>query len=353
MNESPIAPDASFEYYRGEIYWNNFNIVNEHHNRIITGQKDKSWIWDLRNRLKDERAFLLNCGNGWVERDLFKAGVIKSAAGCDINQQLLDLAKNEANAIGLDAEYFCVDVNTMDAPDDTFGLVVNFAAMHHVAFINRTMEILSRATGTNGHYVSYDYVGPHRNQYSTEAWFACEKTRLSLPEKYRTILRYPHIRTMLSSDPSEAVHSELEEEVQDRYFSRIKSTRLGGALLYPILYGNKRLFQDQDTPEGREALHFLIEEDCNFLKNHPETNLFTFSICKSKRSTINESQVNEWQEEENIRESISTHHDGRYYSATGLELIYNVFYDREDSLKADLASAIKTQNRLEEGVELQ
>ena len=324
-----IAPDASFDYYRGDIYWNNFHIVNSHHNYIISGRPTMDWVSFLRKTATEQDAFFLNCGNGWVERDLFQAGVIKKATGCDINEQLLGQAAAAAEQAGLEASYFCADVNTLDDFGKRFDLVVNFAAVHHVAYINRTMDLMSKLTGPDGLYVTYDYVGPHRNQYSVEAWAECARIRLALPAKYRTKLRYPHMKTMLSLDPSEAVHAELQETVQDRFFARVVSRKLGGAILYPLLYGNRCLFDEQETNEGRDALQFLIEADTDFFAKHPETNLFTFSVSKSKDATINPGTRDHWQDEENRREGRATLNSGRYYPPTLLELIYNEIYSQE------------------------
>ena len=51
--------------------------------------------WVARNR--SARALILNCGNGWVEREMVSANVMAEAVGIDYSEALLDEARQAAS----------------------------------------------------------------------------------------------------------------------------------------------------------------------------------------------------------------------------------------------------------------
>ena len=114
MTVSP-TPTSSAVYYTGN-YWNNRPEVVQYMNRHATGDPDLAWWLHLRHwrGRPFRRALSLNCGNGWVERQLLEHGVIESAVGIDIADDLLDQARGEAATRGLPIEYRRVDINTDD-----------------------------------------------------------------------------------------------------------------------------------------------------------------------------------------------------------------------------------------------
>lgn len=172
-------PNEGFEYYRGEIYWNNFDAIKQRINTLISGDGSRGWQQHLgQHHGRFERAFFPSCGNGWVEREMFQAGLIRQAEGSDVGVAMLQQARQLAQEMGLPAEYREGDINGMTLPEDRYDLVVNHAAMHHVAYINRVTCQLARSLKVSGLYVAFDYVGPHRNQYPWASWSAMVEMRL-------------------------------------------------------------------------------------------------------------------------------------------------------------------------------
>lgn len=168
MIEKAIAPAEGFEYYQNTIYWNNFDAIQNRTNFLISGDNSIDWIGHvLRKYGSFDKAFMLSCGNGWVERQLFRNRTIKSVIGTDINAELLRQARAAASEINMPAVYAEADVNTCNFKDFSADLVVNFAAMHHVAAINRTTQAMSELLTPGGTYIGFDYVGAHRNQYDS------------------------------------------------------------------------------------------------------------------------------------------------------------------------------------------
>jgi SAM-dependent methyltransferase len=324
-----LKPGEEFEYYTGAIYWNNFEIVQFYINQAISGDRLKNWsqhVGDSHGCF--ETALFVNCGNGWVERDLFREGLIQSAVGFDVSETLIDVAKVEATKIGMPFVYMIEDANHIDLSDIEVGLVVNYGAMHHVAYIDRLTRQLCKALAKGGVYVAFDYTGLHRNQYSWAAWSSTVELNASLPERFTTTLAYPHLKTMLRTDPTEAIHSELQVEVLRRYFDLKQFVPLGGALAYQILYQNTRLYKERQTPEGIETLQRIMDADRAFLAADPESSLFSFWVATPKADALdNRLALAEWEKEENLREEAAANNSGRYYRETALELIYNEIAD--------------------------
>ena len=93
--DSSIVASSADVYYTG-TYWNDYEKVQEHLNEKISGNIHIDWANQLikwRKYKKFKKALILSCGNGWVERMLIEKGVIESAVGVDVNEDLLFQAK--------------------------------------------------------------------------------------------------------------------------------------------------------------------------------------------------------------------------------------------------------------------
>lgn len=339
MSESPetgtVKPAEGFEYYGNTIYWNNYDRVCQIHNTLITGREDLDWFRYLKQSYGTfDHAFFVNCGNGWVERDLFRIGAIRRASGSDISPELLEQAAKEAAAIGLPASYALADVNAFDAQGATYDLAVNVGAMHHVAYIDRMTRVLAQMLGRDGIYATFDYVGAHRNQYSWEMWSKIVEMNNTLPPRFRIELRYPSLHVMLHTDPSEAVHSELQEECLRRYFDLDQYTPLGGSIAYTLLYQNHALHAAQHEPEGAAVIERIMAADAAHLERHPRDNLFSYWTARPKREMPNRAVLGRWENEERAREEAAQRDAGRYYPAGALEILYGEM----EALRARAAS---------------
>lgn len=332
MSSHSVQPGKDFDYYTGAIMFNSFECFLARECALISGDPTVGWqrfLFEKYGRLG--AAFVFGCGNGWVERGLFQAGVINRVVGADILQKHIDEARTEAQRIGLLCDYLIADLNKFEATGLTADLVVNTGAMHHVAYINRFTELLAKVC-SGGLYVGHDYTGAHRNQYTWEVWSEVLDLNQRLPEKYRVSLRYPHLRTMLALDPSEAVHSELQMEVLMRHFDLVQHVRLGGGLCHPLLMSNHRLFHERHTAEGKAALELIMREEEACLARNPDFNLFTFFVARPKQSPAPALVRLNWQAEENERERKASLSGGRYSSPKPLELIYDELANAEYKL---------------------
>jgi SAM-dependent methyltransferase len=315
VSEHPV--DSSSPYYQHQRYWNSLPQVIEQINRRTSGDPAVDWMKDFRNRRGKpfERALVLNCGSGWVERELIEIGAVKSIIATDISESLVDFARTKAREQGLPIEYVVRDANAEALPLVGVDLVINHAACHHLARLDRVLGSIADALPDDGWFVSFDYVGAHRNQYPTDQWEAAMSLNDELPEHLRSKTSYPHLTSMLESDPSEAVHSELFRQVHDRYFSPIVDRPIGGWLAYLVLTGNDGLFSHLG-PEADRWIERVLAADQAAVEENPSHTLFSYMIGQPRRPRVTIEQRTTWAEEETRREDAASRNGGIYYPRT-------------------------------------
>jgi hypothetical protein len=169
--------------------------------------------------------------------------------------------------------------------------------------------------------VNYDYVGPHRNQYPYEQWEAVWRLNQTLPPQARQLLTYPHLPTMLLTDASEAVHSELILDVSARYFAVENFRPSGGALAYPLLTFNAAM-QALSPEDAAPHIARILTEDLRYLQARPASTLFAFWTSRPQpRLLLERDLLARWEAEENEREETASRGGGRYYPPTLLEAL--------------------------------
>jgi SAM-dependent methyltransferase len=307
-------------YYQGE-YWNDLDHVAAMINRRISGDPAVSWFehFGRATGRTFERALILNCGNGWAERELLATGLIREAVGIDYSEDLLAQARAAATEGDLPLRYEQTNINTGVLPDVSFDLVVNHAAAHHIAAIDRVFREVCRILPEDGWFVSYDYVGPHRNQYAPDAWETAWSLNQQMPEVLRQDMLYPHLPTMLVTDPTEAIHSELIIDTFERYFTVRELTPVGGAVAYPLLTHNKALFGVLDAPETVEWVDRILTADDQFLVTHPGSTLFAYFAGTPDKSVLGQTDtLAHWEAEEVERERRAAENGGEYYERGAL-----------------------------------
>ncbi|HET6951423.1 MAG TPA: class I SAM-dependent methyltransferase [Acidimicrobiales bacterium] len=315
-------PPEDKEYYGGISFWNHFELVYRRLNERATGDPDTFWYQRLeREGHHFKRGLALNCGNGWVERDLLRIGLVDEVVGIDISVDALEEARRQAAAMGARARYERVDINVDSLPDGEFDLVINYAACHHVAALDRVLRQIVSQMPRHGLFVNWDYIGPHRNQYTARQWERAWEVNQRLPESLRQQMHYPDIETMLQQDPTEAVHSELIVPTIERYFDIISFRPLGGAVGYLLLTHNLP-FYSAPLDEVREWIERVMDSDDAFLREAPEETLFAYFLARPRQDDIPPSDLARWTKDEADRELTAKANGGEYYPRTFLSQMY-------------------------------
>jgi SAM-dependent methyltransferase len=319
----PDVNEDSTIYYEGQ-YWNSLDCTNRMINHRISGDEAINWSrhFAIRTKRVFERALILNCGNGWVERAMLDDGLIKEAVGIDYSESLLNEARSAAE--GRPLHYVQMNINTDDLPAGPFDLVVNHAAAHHVMRLNRVFKSLCDLLPEDGWFISFDYVGPHRNQYSIHAWDQAWRLNQTLPENVRQSMDYPLVDLFVQIDPTEAVHSELIVETLQRYFHVSEYVPLGGALAYPLLTHNSQLFSaNVDSHEREYWGQLVLDRDTEYLTQNPESSLFAYFTAQPNKSVLsNHEELEALELRENMREARAAEGDGTYYDRSLLNALY-------------------------------
>jgi hypothetical protein len=347
-SEFTVNPDSAV-YYTGR-YWNEYPQVKAYIFGRISGDENVDIFSHFAQRVprQFERALILNCGNGWVERDLFARGVLAEAVGVDYSDALLAEARSSARTLGLRARYQKMDVNSALFPSDPMDLAVNYAAGHHIAYLDRVFRAVCNILPADGWYFGYDYVGAHRNQYSGEAWDQIGQLNHRMPPHLRQELAYPHLPTMLLTDPTEAIHSELVFEVFRRYFQVVEHVPVGGAIAYPLLTFNERMFSAPDGDEKSMWIQKILEADAQFLDSHPDSALFAYFTGRPLKAVLgDDEQLLRWTEEEDQREADARLNGGEYYPRTSVAAM--TIAAEESRVQA--AEAVLAKHQLEQRVE--
>jgi SAM-dependent methyltransferase len=298
-----VSMDASV-YYSGQ-YWNDFPPVIEYISENITGNPQKWWVQDFKERFCEvpfSRGLFLNCGNGWVEREFIDYGMVHHAIGFDYSQELLLQAKELKSNRAI--SYFRADVNRIHLPDDSFDLIVNVAALHHVQYINRLCRVLCRTLTKDGIFVNFDYVGPHRNQYSLRHMRLMQKVNRSLPKHIRKDnLRWAHLPTMLNVDPTEAIHSELIFTAVYQYFNVFERHDVGGGIAYEILTHNDKL-SEISADDLFPYIRRILEIDKEYTTRGKVPNLFSYFLARPNKTVLGDiNKLERLQRCESFRES--------------------------------------------------
>jgi SAM-dependent methyltransferase len=346
---SEPVENALEHYYEG-VYWNVFEEGMRQLNVRASGDPGRSFLLHFLDLIDDrvfEKALVLNCGNGWVEQHLFGHGAVRTSLGVDWSEDLLAEAKREADRLGYAAEYVSADINEF-VPPDGIDLVVNYAAGHHIRYIDRVLRRCCRVLPDDGVFLTWDYVGPHRNQYPWAMWDAAWQANAELPAAYQSPMVYPHLPTMLSVDPTEAIHSELYETTFSRYFETIERRPIGGAIAYLVLAENHALFE-APRPEQDELVARVFERDAAFTAEHPDQNLFVFSVARPRKATLkDEPSLRRWTQVEDEREAAADANQGLYYPPTTLQQMTDRWADDRLAAAHRLAFAHQVQTHAKE-----
>lgn len=306
--------NANSQVYYGGQYWNDFPRVLEYMCENLTGDRRKWWTQDFQERFcaqSFEHALVLNCGNGWVEREFVDKGMVRKVVAFDYSLDLLCVAQEEKGNRPI--HYFQADVNQVDFPADHFDLVINVAALHHVQRINRLCRVLCRTLRADGVMVNFDYIGPRRNQYSLWQWYWIQRVNRSLPAHVRKEpLVHPHLPTMLYTDPTEAIHSNLIIESVARYFDVRERHDTGGGIAYEILTHNAKL-GSIPPDELNPHLDHVLALDKKYTATQAVPPLFAYWIAQPHKSTLSDTVMLERYEMlEQQREAWARAHRGTY-----------------------------------------
>ncbi len=281
--------DGHFTTKLENLVWTTSPIVRRYLHVLVSGNPDCDWLTYLESELlapHQERALVIGCGSGWLERALLDRGRFRLVVGCDFAADSVRRARQRAQERGLDGiEYRVVDLEkeSLDGPYDAI-----FAndVLHHITNLEGLYGRIERALAPGGLFLFNEYVGPNRFQYSDERMDSVNRYFRLFPERLRRDPASGHClwrRERLSrelverEDPTEAVRSEDVLPLARRFFRSEAEYPYGGGLLNPLLFGVISNFREGD-PEDDGFLQVLCDaEDRLTRRGELEPDFFIFA----------------------------------------------------------------------------
>lgn len=99
------------------------------------------------------RALELGCGTGFFLLNLMQGGVITSGALTDLSPGMVEAAKRNGEALGLDVEGRVADAEALPYDDASFDLVIGHAVLHHIPDLDLAMREVLRVLKPGGRFV--------------------------------------------------------------------------------------------------------------------------------------------------------------------------------------------------------
>ena len=101
---------------RKKLSWAESETVKLYINKRISGNEHKnSYRMVIDEYGQFDRALIVGCGSGALERDLFRLGFFNEAVGVDIAEESLKLARKKSKEDGIDKiKYINLDLESKD-----------------------------------------------------------------------------------------------------------------------------------------------------------------------------------------------------------------------------------------------
>jgi len=195
-----------------------------------------------------DRALVLGCGSGWLERALAQRGRFRSIVACDFAAETVSRAREAAEEEGFSSsiDYRVVDLENEELPAGPFDAVIANDVLHHITGLEPLYTRIHGALAPGGKLVFNEYVGPNRFQYSDAHMEVVNRYLRVLPDRLRwdpivgrTLRKRERVdaKQLVIDDPTEAVRSEDVLPLARKFFRVEKEYAYGGGLLNPLLFG--------------------------------------------------------------------------------------------------------------------
>lgn len=206
-----------------EVYWQAIPEVQRRLRRKLTPAGDEGWVAYFVRKYIGERAPVdamvsLGCGRGRLERELAALNAFLRCDAFDITPAAISEARRLAAAAGITSiNYRVADIETLELEPGAYDAAWFSGSLHHVAQLERVLEMVAKALKPEGFLFFFEYVGPsrfaltERQQQVLRAAFDLiprEYTRSFIegyPHEYLQAVQIPDPQAVASTDPSEAV----------------------------------------------------------------------------------------------------------------------------------------------------
>jgi SAM-dependent methyltransferase len=243
--------DGKFTAHLELLVWTSSPVVRRYLHELVSGDPNCDWLtWveaaHFAPRL--DRALVLGCGSGWLERALAQRGRFRSIVACDFAAETVSRARRAAEEEGFSSsiDYRVVDLENEELPAGPFDAIIANDVLHHITGLEPLYTRIHGALAPGGKLVFNEYVGPNRFQYSDAHMEVVNRYLRVLPDRLRwdpivgrTLRKRERVdaKQLVIDDPTEAVRSEDVLPLARKFFRVEKEYAYGGGLLNPLLFG--------------------------------------------------------------------------------------------------------------------
>lgn len=266
-------PDA---WVANGLQWIHLDEVQALINRRVSGDpsiRPLAWFANhlaAAGALPMQRALVLGCGAGQVERDLHQHGWAREIVAFDLSPRVLARAREAA--AGIDSiRYVRASMDALPVGEPhflpgSFDAVLGVASVHHCARLDALYAAVVRLLAPGGWFFLDEYVGPDRFQYSRTHMEQVSALLDLLPERLlktrsgelKRGLRPPTVDEVVAVDPSEAVCSSRILPLLQERFEVVAQRPYGGSVLHVLL---ANIAQNFLTSESKRWLRAMIEAE--------------------------------------------------------------------------------------------
>lgn len=291
---------------RPKLSWLESDVIVQYVSKRVTGDLNKSFYEIIKKykSTKFNRALIVGCGSGQLERDLIKGNFIECAVGVDISKESIELAKynSKLESISDKLEYRVFDLECGDYKKlGHYDIIIVCMVAHHVENLRNFFYKLKELLIPNGIIVLNEYIGPNRFWHNDKTVNIINKLLAVIDEsfKYNHLisngeLREEYVRTPLShfmaNDPSEAINSEKILKNLSNNFSILENKSYGGQINHMLLSGIIDNFSCSASDKTILRLLMAFEEileDSKVIKSD-----FAFIVAKPKNRNWFETLLN-------------------------------------------------------------
>jgi len=263
--------DRRFTAHLASMVWTASPVVRRYLHLLASGHPGCDWVTFVESSHLGpgaDRALVLGCGSGWLERGLVERGRWRRIVACDFAAETVAGARSLARKEGSpQIEYFVIDLEREELPEGPFDAIFAHDVLHHVTHLEAIYARIHGALSPNGRIFFCEYVGPNRFQYSDERMRLINDYFRRLPARIRKdpvsgirLRRRERVdaKQLIADDPTEAVRSEDVLPLARRFFKVVTEIPYGGGLLNPLLYGVVANFREGDPRDD-----LLLQELCD------------------------------------------------------------------------------------------
>lgn len=241
---------------RKRTNWRDIKPVLEYINVQKSGVPNRNFTQLLADRYKFKRGLSLGCGTGRYERSIVNSGLCDELIGVDLAPNAVEIANSTQGNERLRFQVGdFLDPKTFEIAE--FDVIFMSHSLHHVVAVEELFENMCRVLPAEGRFITEDYFGATRWQWSRPHLAVLQEVLDSLPDQYKRLVdaEPPQFRRKLTrhdavklseSDPTESVRSGELMNLLGDYFDIELDRGHHGTLIFPLFHRTSGCFDEED-----------------------------------------------------------------------------------------------------------